>query len=293
MNIPWDDVRLFLCLAETRSMSRAAAVLQLGQPTISRRLAALEAELGYPLFTRTASGVSLTAAGERWLVPAAKMAEWAGEVARVAGRRQGRAAGLVRVAAPPGVAFDFLAPFAAWLNTKEPQIALQVQTSIQYVDLARGEAELALRMRPGSGSDLVNVTSIRHRNAVFVSRDYAKQLPKRPSWGDLRWLCWAPPYEHLPPNPVLHSLIPDFKPAFATDNFLVMLRALDAGLGAMVLGDLQHRFSRARQLVSLPFELGEHAESSLHLVCTKSALEIPRVRLVAERLADELARAAC
>lgn len=293
MHIPWDDVRLFLCLAETRSMSRAATLLNLRQPTISRRLAALEDELGYPLFLRSASGVSLTAAGERWLVPAGKMAEWAGEVSRVAGGREERMSGVVRVAAAPGVAFDFLAPFASWLKTKEPRISLQLLTSIHYVDLARGEADLALRMRPANQADLVTVASLRHRNAVFVAKSYAKQLPKRCTWADLRWICWAPPYEHLPPNPVLESLIPDFKPAFSTDNFLVMLRAVESGVGAMVLGHLRHRFTNIGSLVPLRLDLESHSHSELHLVCAKSALEIPRVKLVADRLADEIARATC
>ena len=64
MNTDWEDWRVFLTVAETRSMSRAAAALRVGQPTISRRLQFLEGELGYPLFRRSVSGVSLTAAGE-------------------------------------------------------------------------------------------------------------------------------------------------------------------------------------------------------------------------------------
>lgn len=292
MHMSWDDVHMFLTLAETRSMSRAAAVLKVQQPTISRRLAALEEALGYPLFLRSASGVSLTAAGERLLAPARKMAEWAGEISRAASQGEGRASGLVRIAAPPGVAFDFLTPFAAWLRTREPQITLQVLSAVHYVDLARGEADLALRMRPANQSDLTNVASLTHRNAVFVAKDYARELPKKKlEFKDLRWITWAPPYEHLPPNPVLEATIPNFKPAFSTDNFLVMLRALNAGLGAMVLPMLRHRFTEMRHLVPLRLSLGAYDTSELHLVCAKSALDIPRVRTVAYRLKDELERA--
>jgi DNA-binding transcriptional LysR family regulator len=292
MHMSWDDVHMFLTLAETRSMSRAAAALKVQQPTISRRLAALEEALGYPLFLRSASGVSLTAAGERLLAPARKMAEWAGEISRVASQGEGRASGLVRIAAPPGVAFDFLTPFAAWLRAREPQITLQLLSDVRYVDLARGEADLALRMRPANQSDLTNVASITHRNAVFVAKDYARELPKKKlEFKDLRWITWAPPYEHLPPNPVLEAAIANFKPAFSTDNFLVMLRALEAGLGAMVLPVLRHRFSETRRVVPLKLSLGPYDTSELHLVCAKSALDIPRVRTVAYRLKDELERA--
>ena len=61
-------------------------------------------------------------------------------------------------------------------------------------------------------------------------------------------------------------------------------------MGAMILGDLRHRFSR-RDLVPLDVDLGAYGRSDLFLVCAKSALGISRVRKVAELLARELERA--
>lgn len=290
MHIQWDDMQLFLVLAETRSMSAAAKRLGIRQPTISRRVAALEAQLGVQLFQRSAAGVSPTSAGERLLAPAGKMAEWAGELQRVAEQRDTRASGVVRIAAAPGVAWDFVTPFAAWLRNKEPNITLQLLTAVHYVDLARGEADLALRMRPANHTDLTTVASLQHGNAAYVSKSYAAKLPKRYGLADVDWICWAPPYEQLPPNPQLAAWIPNFRPAFTSDNFLVLRRALEDGLGAMVLGRVRHRFSGPQTLVPLKLDLGEHQQSALHLVCAKSALDIPRVRIVAERLADELKR---
>src|SRR6185503_18701311 len=80
MDISWEDVRLFLTVAEHGSLTEAARRLQIGQPTASRRLAELEERLGYPLFSRSVEGTSLTSHGERWLEPARRMAEWAGEL---------------------------------------------------------------------------------------------------------------------------------------------------------------------------------------------------------------------
>ena len=84
MDIPWDEVRLFLAIAEERSVSGAARRLQMAQPTVSRRLASLERAMGASLFRRSVSGAALTVAGERLLGPARRMAEWAGEVGRAA-----------------------------------------------------------------------------------------------------------------------------------------------------------------------------------------------------------------
>ncbi|WP_237077857.1 helix-turn-helix domain-containing protein [Myxococcus xanthus] len=72
MDISWDDARLFLAIAETGSFSGG-----IGQPTVSRRLAALEYAVGASLFRRGVDGAVLTAAGERLVSPAKKMAEWA------------------------------------------------------------------------------------------------------------------------------------------------------------------------------------------------------------------------
>ncbi|HUB06405.1 MAG TPA: LysR family transcriptional regulator [Myxococcales bacterium] len=292
MNIPWDDVRLFLAIAETGSLSGAAKRLRVGQPTVSRRLAQLEHELGAALFRRRATGVTPTEAAERLLEPARKMAEQAGEIARAASRGAAAPAGLVRIATAPGVAFEFVAPFAAWLRERHPELRLEVLSSIEYLDLARGEAHLALRLRAPPPGDLTVVASLRHRNAVFVSKDYAARLPKRPKLSELRWIGWAPPYDQVPPNPQLAALIPGFEPVFTADNFLVQLRAAEAGLGAMILGDVPHRFAapRPRPLVPLDVSLGPYAHADMHLVCAKSALDISRVRRVAELLAEELRR---
>lgn len=292
LDLAWDDVQLFLAVAETGSLSSAGKRLRVGQPTVSRRLADLEYRLGYPLFQRHVAGVLLTTAGERLLEPAKRMAEWAGEVARAAGQgERGGPRGVVRVTAPPGVAFDFVAPFAAAVRDKYPELRLAVHASVQVVDLARGEAELALRLRPPVSHDLMVLGSLEIPNAVVVSRAYAAKLPKRPKFADLDWIAWAPPFEDVTPNPQLAAMIPDFRPAFTSDNYLVQWRACEAGLGAMVAGRVRHRFSLASSIVALDIDLGPHRASSLHLVCAKSALAIPRVRAVADLLLSELTAA--
>ncbi|MDH4216564.1 MAG: LysR family transcriptional regulator, partial [Gallionella sp.] len=79
MNLRWDDIKLFLAVHEQGSMSGAARLLKLGQPTLSRRIAELEAAVGEALFDRQSHGASLTTAGKRLLPAAQSMAEWATE----------------------------------------------------------------------------------------------------------------------------------------------------------------------------------------------------------------------
>jgi len=288
MDMPWNDVQLFLAVAETGSVSGGARKLRLGQPTVSRRLADLEYQLGYTLFRRGVSGAALTAAGERLLAPAKKMAEWAAEVDRTASKSQSAPRGVVRLTAPPGVAFELVAPFAAWLRTKLPEIQLEVLSTMAYLDLVRGEADLAIRLKAPTDSDLRVLTTVKESVHVYAAKSYAAKLPRRYTMADLDWIAWAPPYDSLPPNPQLAQLIPDFKPAFTSDSFLVQLRAAEAGVGAFITAISNHYFKRNTGLVPLAIDLGPYGQSEAHLVAAKSALEIPRVRAVADLLMEKL-----
>jgi DNA-binding transcriptional LysR family regulator len=232
----------------------------------------------------------VTAFGERLLAPAKRMAEWAAEVERAAERGETAPSGTVRVTAAPGIAFDVLAPFAAALRRELPQVQLEVVSTVQYLDLSRREADLAMRTARPTQRDLEVVASLDLVAVAYGSKAYAAKLPRKAKVADVDWIGWAPPLEHLSPNPELARMIPDFRPVFASDDFLVQQRACEEGLGGLFLGRVRHRFSRDRGLVELDLDLPP-IPAGFHLVAAKSALAIPRVRAVADRLAEELARA--
>jgi DNA-binding transcriptional LysR family regulator len=71
---------------------------------------------------------------------------------------------------------------------------------------------------------------------------------------------------------------------------LVNLAAAEAGLGAIVLARVRHRFSRPSSLVPLEVDLGPHGGGAIHLACAKSAMDIPRIRVVVDLLVAELRR---
>jgi DNA-binding transcriptional LysR family regulator len=291
MDIPWDDLRLFLAVADARSMSGAARALRLGQPTLSRRIAALEAAIDQPLFARRPSGVTLTTAGERLLPTAQRMAESASEAQRSIAGGEGVPEGRVRVATAPGVAFDFVAPLAAKLRARAPRITLEVHAGIEYVSLARGEADLALRWRAPNERELVALAEVSVRAAAFASKAYARRLPRRYGFGDVDWIAWAPPYDELPPNPQLAAAIPGFRPVFTSNDFLVQLSAVEAGVGAMVLGRAFSRLSRIRALTELALDFGPRADTTLYIVAARRMVDVPRIRVVADAMLAEIEHA--
>src|SRR5258705_1195835 len=126
MHIPWNDVQLVLAIAQSGSLSGAARSLRLTQPTVSRRLADLEATLGEGLFVRAVDGTTPTSFAERLLEPARRMAESAAEVDHAAADADRPPRGVLRISAAPGMAYAFVAPFAGYLRTKLPDVRLEV-----------------------------------------------------------------------------------------------------------------------------------------------------------------------
>jgi DNA-binding transcriptional LysR family regulator len=291
VHIPWDAVELFLAAAEQRSLSRAAKALGVTQPTVSRKLAELEDAVGEPLFVRSVEGVSLTQVGERLLEPARRMAESHGEWERVASGTSSAPSGIVRVTAPPGIAFELLAPFAAELRTSLPEVRLEVISTPRNVDLVRREADLALRGAKPNSKDLITIASIEEPIGIFAAKSFIATLPKNPTLRDLRFVAWPPSHAELAPNPQLAAMIPDFAPVFAADDFLVQLRAAEAGVGAIVLSERVTRFALPSPLARVDIDVGR-MRTGLHLVCARGALAIARVRAVAEKLERELRESA-
>jgi len=248
-----------------------------------------EARLALAFFVRRAEGAALTAAGER-LVPAARrMAESAAELGRLVASGESAPEGRVRIAAPPGIAFDFLAPFARALREAHPGLRLEVLASVPHIDLARGEADLALRTRCPAQRELVCLGELELEVAAFASADYAASLPDGYDHADVGWITWAPPFDQVPPRPQLEAMIPGFEPAFTSDSYLVQTRAAEVGVGAMILSRARHPFLRDTGLVELDLDLGG-ASGTMHLVCAKSMQAVPRVQAVIELLSEELGR---
>ena len=298
MHTSWEDAETFLAVAEQDSFSAAAALLGVGQPTISRRIADLERRLGCQLFTRNKLGAHLTEAGAKLLPAAEQMARWAGEFGRLAQGAEEAPTGRVRVAAPPGIAVEVLAPLAATLREVCPEIRLEVLASVDYLDLARGDADLAIRTRENQEPELTTLDNAKFEIGVFSTTAYKERLiakmaaadrsPENFRLEDLDWISWAAPYEQVAPRPMLERTIPNFQPAFASDNYLVLRSALDAGLGVMVLekkGTAEPSGRPPLVEIDLGFSL---PVSEYFLVCAKSMCFIPRVQAVAELLIEHL-----
>lgn len=284
MKLSWDDARFFLAVAEAPSVSAAARTLGVTQPTVSRRIADLERTIGEALFERHGGGSTLTPFGERLVVPARQMAEWAGEFDRLA-EQSATPSGDVRITAPPGIAYAFVTPFVAQLARTHPELRVQVMSTTRTVDIARREADLALRLGipPEEG-----IASFTFELAPYASREYEARLGAVRDPAEVAWIGWAPPDEGLSANSVLRRRLPDLKLAFSSNDYLIQLRACEVGLGAMLL-PTEASTTEALGLVRLPLEFAP-IQRTLVVLAPPSATAIPRVRAVLTPMLDALGR---
>lgn len=152
----WDDVRIFLAVVAHGSMNSAAKALGQSQPTVARRIKALEEAMGLDLFQRGPNNLDLTEAGQAILNAATPMGEAAGAVSRTAAAYRPDPNAPVRVTATSSVAM-FLSLHSAELHRAAEPVEIAYIPTRKRLDLASGEADIALRMRtlPEGTDDLV------------------------------------------------------------------------------------------------------------------------------------------
>jgi DNA-binding transcriptional LysR family regulator len=181
----WDDLKHFLAVARSGSLSEAARALKISAATVGRRIAALERRLGARLFDRAQTGYRLTESGEAIRLKAEEVEEAILSVEREAFGRDLRAAGKVRVATAEDIAAIVIAPKLAEFHRSHPGIVLEIVAGWDVVNLTRREADVAIRtVRPAHGDFVIRQAGVWHC-AVYVSRAYAKGRKLKPGIVDM------------------------------------------------------------------------------------------------------------
>jgi len=149
----WDLFRTFLAVLDEGSLSGAARRLGVTQPTVGRQIEALEAELGAPLFTRSAGGLQPTETALALRPHAETMAGAAEALVRTASGEAEAVRGAVRITASEIVGAEVLPPILTGFHEAHPDVTIELNLSDRQEDLLRREADIAVRMaRPTQGA---------------------------------------------------------------------------------------------------------------------------------------------
>lgn len=294
MNIPttaepdWALLRAFLEVARSGSLSRAALALGSSQPTLSRQMAQLEAQLGHALFERSTRGVRLTEAGAALRAPAERMREQAQQFALVAAGRSTTLAGTVRVTASEVVSAYVLPGLLVGLRQAHPEIQIELVASNTIENLLERDADIALRMLRPKQSALVARRLADQPMGMYAHRDYIARRG-RPTGATMlqhEWVGYDRSDQMLrgfaaAGYPVHRELF-----AFRCDNQIVAWQAVLAGLG---IGAMTQRVAAlspelVRVLPKLPIP-----PLQLWLTAHRELRGTPRLKIVFDALAHALA----
>lgn len=184
----WDDLRVFLAVARSRSLSEAAITLGVNQSTVSRRLTNLEHHLKTQLLDRTSTGPVLTESGNDLLLMAQKVEDEFIQIDSQVTGRDMRLSGRLRITCIDMLVDRLLAPYLAEFTRQHPDIELEVLTAFRPLDLMRREADVAIRASDGPPQTLVGRRLFDFNLAIYASRNLATKLPQNPDPAQLDWI---------------------------------------------------------------------------------------------------------
>lgn len=283
----WDDLRYVLAVARAGSALRAASVLGVNQSTVLRRLDALEAALGSPVFERSTSGQVLTRVGRLVAEAAESMDEHARGLESAIEAQRRTLVGSVRFTTSEVLAGRLVTPCMRAFHALYPGVPVELITADERLDIARGEADVALRAaaRP-EGAGIVAQRLPDLDWTIYCSREYAadRGLPatrdalrghdlvglegrmgQLPGW---RWLSTSAPGAAVPVR---------------SNSFVSLVSNLKAGLGLgalpTIIGDAEQDLVRC---LPPPPEL----KAELWLIVREELKGVPHVRAFADFLAN-------
>ena len=169
MEIEPNDLLLFARIADAGSLTRAAGRLRMPKSTVSRRLAALEAQLGERLLLRTTRRLTVTDFGLRVLEHARQVVAEVDATTDFVQHRQAQPSGRLRVSLPGDFATVVMGSLLADFVARYPAVALEIDVSPRRVDLIGENFDVAIRM--GDLPD--DATLSARRLALFSGSLYA------------------------------------------------------------------------------------------------------------------------
>ncbi len=275
------DLALLVRVVDAGGFTAAARVTGTPQPTISRRLALLEEQLGLQLLQRSTRSVTMTEAGRRVYDHAVLMIASGEAAAAAAATMKTEAAGLVRITAPVILGRAFVAPVISALVAQHPKLLVDVEWTTRRVDLLHDGVDVAVGIGRPSASELILVRLGHAKKGIYAPPGWTGPEPKHPSALDGMTIVGigrstdAPPVilERAGERATIH---PAWRMA-ANDGDLVLETAHRCGLPAVVPDFIVPEGWR-------PLMPDWGAYEEVNAVTTAGRLLLPKIRLLLDAL---------
>ncbi|MGE5514770.1 MAG: LysR family transcriptional regulator [Bacteroidota bacterium] len=280
----WEDLRHFVTLARTGSLSEAARQLGVDHTTVARRVAALEASLAVRLVDRLPRAIALTEDGRRIAALGERLEHDAFAVLRAARAADPTPSGCVRVSAPPSFASAVLAPRQLALRQSHPGIVVELVGESRSADLDRREADIALRLVAPEGEGLVARSVGEFTYGLYGAPVYVAERPA----ARYAFVAYDDSLDQVPQQRWLHAIAGDRPVVFRANDVVSLAAAARSGLGVAVLPDFLAK-GDDRLVSIIPAEAPPPPRRTLWLVVHDDLRRAPRIRAVMDFLIDAIA----
>jgi DNA-binding transcriptional LysR family regulator len=284
--IDWDDLRFVLAVARSGSALRVATALGVNQTTVMRRVVHIESAIGADLFERKQSGYVLTALGQCLADAAARIEQEVSALEHAIGAEQRALSGSVRITTSETYANFVIAPLLRAFRQQHPGILVELIADDRRLDIARGEADVALRA--GSRPEGAGIVARRLPDSVwsvYCSRSYADEhgLPRTIDALDGHAVVAAEGWiANLPGPRLLARLTPKSRISARSNSLNNLVSALRAGLGIAPLpcfvGDAEPDLVRCLPPIA-------ELDAEVWLIVREDVKSAPHVRAFTEFLA--------
>lgn len=274
----WNDYVFFLAVAREGGLSAAASKLGTSASTVSRHIDALEARLGTGLFLRQPRGYVLTDAGAELLARAGDVERAVMAVERVGAAHQ-EITGTVKLAAPESVAHYLILPHLASLQKKHPGLRIELLVTRYRTDLARREADIAVRIAEPRQRDFAPDAIARQIGSFHFGLYGAEHLLNTTQdWRTLPHVSWDASWTKLPMVEWLQELFPGQVPVLRTNSMQAHCLAARAGVGIAMLPSFLVSSAGGLKLIDADMKHTTHELWMLHHEDLKGSKKVQIVK---------------
>ncbi|MFO0658445.1 MAG: LysR family transcriptional regulator [Polyangiaceae bacterium] len=234
----WDDLKVFLAIHREGSLARASKALDIDATTAGRRLTALETDLDAKLFSRVGNTLSVTPTGARLLERALTIENEILACERETRGQSSKLEGKVSITSGEALAAWVLTPALPELFRSHPALTVELRPDNRALDLARREADIAIRLFRPREATLVASRAGAQPFGVFASDSYLAQHPPLKRQSDLAlhdWVAWEAWMRGTPQEKFRLAHAPRARVVLRTSSTIALVSACAAGLGLAVL----------------------------------------------------------
>jgi DNA-binding transcriptional LysR family regulator len=278
----WDDLRIFLTLAREGTLSTAAKALGVSHPTVARRVAVLERQIGARLFERLPDRFVPTSAGEELLSDTQAMERAALSIDRRSAGLSDTVRGVVRLSAGEAMS-ALLARHLPELRDRLAEIEFELVASHTLANLSRREADLLIREQVPDLGGIVTRKLGRVAYAIYAHPSIALARLSGAAFGSVPWIGFDDDHTYMPGQRWLQQRLDGARPRVRGNNWLVLHEAARSGAGYAILpcylGDPDPQLRRVGAPIADVF-------ADQWLLVHRDLRALPRMRAVMDAVVD-------